>query len=87
MEGLLHKQKDKEREREREELTNGGRHSSACFLSTENPPWVLVSEAVRIFVNIRGCVIAEAEAGGDDEEEDEETDEVCDDGDACNFSS
>lgn len=30
------------------ELTNGGKHSSACLLSTENPPWVLVSEAVSV---------------------------------------
>lgn len=29
-------------------LTRGGRHSSACLLRTENPPWVLVSEAVKV---------------------------------------
>ena len=29
-------------------LTRGGRHSSACLLRTENPPWVLVSDAVRV---------------------------------------
>lgn len=28
--------------------TSGGRHSSACLLNTEKPPWVLVSEAVRV---------------------------------------
>jgi hypothetical protein len=29
-------------------LTSGGRHSSACLRRTENPPWVLVSEAVSL---------------------------------------
>lgn len=28
--------------------TNWGKHSVACFRSTENPPWVLVSDAVNI---------------------------------------
>lgn len=28
-------------------FTSGGRHSVACFLRTENPPWVLVSDAVK----------------------------------------
>lgn len=32
-------------------LTNGGKQSSACLLNTENPPWVLVSEAVRVLQN------------------------------------
>lgn len=32
----------------RQTQTSGGRHSSACRRSTENPPWVLVSEAVRV---------------------------------------
>lgn len=31
--------------------TNGGRQSSACLLRTENPPWVLVSEAVSVLQN------------------------------------
>lgn len=29
-------------------LNSGGRHSSACRLKTENPPWVLVSDAVSV---------------------------------------
>jgi hypothetical protein len=29
-------------------LTSGGRHSLAWRLSTEKPPWVLVSDGVRI---------------------------------------
>jgi hypothetical protein len=29
-------------------LTSWGRHSSACLLRTEKPPWVLVSEAVNV---------------------------------------
>jgi hypothetical protein len=29
-------------------LTSAGKHSSACLLRTENPPWVLVSEAVKV---------------------------------------
>lgn len=28
-------------------FTRDGRHSLACFLRTENPPWVLVSDAVK----------------------------------------
>ena len=56
--------------------TNGGRQSSACFLRTENPPWVLVSEAVRIFMNIPRCIIAG-----------EETEDPWGDGDACSLSS
>lgn len=28
--------------------TIGGKQSLACFRRTENPPWVLVSEAVKI---------------------------------------
>lgn len=32
-------------------FTKGGRHSSACRLSTENPPCVLVSEAVNVLQN------------------------------------
>ena len=28
-------------------ITKAGRHSVACFLRTEKPPWVLVSEAVK----------------------------------------
>lgn len=32
-------------------LTSGGRQSSACLLRTENPPWVLVSDAVRVLQN------------------------------------
>lgn len=32
-------------------LTNGGRQSSACLRRTEKPPWVLVSEAVRVLQN------------------------------------
>lgn len=35
------------------ELTSGGRHSVACLRRTENPPWVLVSEAVRILLKDR----------------------------------
>lgn len=31
--------------------TKGGRHSVACFLRTEKPPCVLVSEAVKILQN------------------------------------
>jgi hypothetical protein len=29
------------------QITSGGRHSEACLRRTENPPWVLVSEAVK----------------------------------------
>lgn len=29
-------------------LTSGGRQSSACLRRTEKPPWVLVSDAVRV---------------------------------------
>ena len=32
-------------------LTKAGRHSVACFLRTEKPPWVLVSEAVKTLQN------------------------------------
>lgn len=32
-------------------LTSGGRQSSACLRRTENPPWVLVSEAVSVLQN------------------------------------
>ena len=32
-------------------ITNAGRHSMACFLRTEKPPWVLVSEAVKTLLN------------------------------------
>lgn len=32
-------------------LTNGGRQSSACLRRTENPPWVLVSDAVSVLQN------------------------------------
>jgi len=32
-------------------ITNAGRHSVACFLRTEKPPWVLVSEAVKTLQN------------------------------------
>ena len=35
-------------EKEIKNPTNGGRHSSAWRLKTENPPWVLVSEAVSV---------------------------------------
>lgn len=34
-----------------ESLTKGGRQSSACLRSTENPPCVLVSEAVSVLQN------------------------------------
>ena len=33
------------------ELTSGGKQSSACLRRTENPPWVLVSEAVSVLQN------------------------------------
>lgn len=32
-------------------VTSGGRQSSACLRRTENPPWVLVSEAVSVLQN------------------------------------
>lgn len=32
-------------------ITNGGKHSLACLRRTENPPCVLVSEAVKILQN------------------------------------
>lgn len=32
-------------------LTSGGRQSSACLRRTENPPCVLVSEAVSVLQN------------------------------------
>ena len=32
-------------------FTKAGKHSVACLRRTENPPWVLVSDAVRIFTN------------------------------------
>ena len=34
-------------EKKESEITNVGRHSFAFFLSTEKPPWVLMSEAVK----------------------------------------
>ena len=51
----------------REIFTKGGRQSSACFLSTENPPCVLVSEAVSIFVNLRGTLCDASVVRGDGE--------------------
>lgn len=35
-------------------LTKGGKQSSAARRGTENPPWVLVSEAVRVLQNMWG---------------------------------
>jgi len=42
--------------------TNGGRHSSACRFNTENPPWVLVSDAVSILQ--KECTRGRAGRGG-----------------------
>ena len=42
------KQSTRKRKKKKRIQTRGGRHSSACRLSTENPPWVLVSDAVRV---------------------------------------
>ena len=35
----------------KEVITKAGKHSVACLRRTENPPCVLVSDAVRIFTN------------------------------------
>lgn len=43
-------------------ITNWGRHSVACFRRTENPPWVLVSEAVKILQN--ECTVCLGGSGG-----------------------
>jgi len=43
----LRDSKKKYNKNKRDCVTNAGRHSVACFLRTENPPWVLVSEAVK----------------------------------------
>lgn len=40
--------------RKQENQTNGGKQSSAALRGTENPPWVLVSEAVRVLQNMWG---------------------------------
>lgn len=47
--------------RNKGQLTSGGRHSVACRLRTENPPWVLVSEAVRILQN--ECTVGRTVSG------------------------
>ena len=40
----------------RSKLTKGGKQSSAALRGTENPPWVLVSEAVSVLQNIWGVL-------------------------------
>ena len=44
------------------QITSGGRHSEACLRRTENPPWVLVSEAVKTLQ--KECTVG---LGGSDE--------------------
>lgn len=46
--GSLSLYQKQQEESEVPRLTSGGRHSSACRRSTENPPCVLVSEAVSV---------------------------------------
>ena len=46
----------------KKKLTNGGRHSSACRFNTENPPCVLVSDAVSILQ--KECTRGRAGGGG-----------------------
>lgn len=42
------KMEQKHKEIEQIKLTKGGRHSSACRLSTENPQCLLVTDAVSV---------------------------------------
>ena len=41
----------RKRVKKKQKPTSGGRHSSACRLNTENPPCVLVSDAVSVLQN------------------------------------